>query len=78
MLRLLPMTDRDKDAEILALRRLAKENPSRGYRRLHGELLVPGVKVGASTVWEILKGGRHRPGARMELQYLGHLPPRPG
>ncbi|MGW7694382.1 integrase core domain-containing protein [Streptomyces asiaticus] len=39
---------------ILVLR-LAKENPSWGYRRLHGELLVLGVKVGASTVWEILK-----------------------
>lgn len=26
-----------------------------GYRRLHGELLVLGVKVAASTVWEILK-----------------------
>ena len=26
-----------------------------GYRRIHGELLVLGVKVAASTVWEILK-----------------------
>src|SRR6266487_435447 len=25
-----------------------------GYRRIHGELLLPGVKVAASTVWEIL------------------------
>jgi transposase len=30
-------------------------NPSWGYRRLHGELLVLGVKVAASTVWEILR-----------------------
>jgi putative transposase len=37
--------------------RLARENPSRGYRRLHGELLVLGVKVAASTVWEILQEG---------------------
>src|SRR5246127_3843545 len=26
-----------------------------GYRRVHGELLVLGVKVAASTVWEILR-----------------------
>jgi putative transposase len=37
----------------LALR-LAKENPSWGYRRIHGELLVLGLKVAASTVWQIL------------------------
>ncbi|MER7694508.1 integrase [Streptomyces sp. NPDC097610] len=35
--------------------RLAREIPMWGYRRLHGELLVLGVKVAASTVWEILK-----------------------
>jgi putative transposase len=34
--------------------RLVRENPSWGYRRVHGELLVLGVKVAASTVWEIL------------------------
>src|SRR5258706_8113038 len=39
---------------VLVLR-LARENPSWGYRRLHGELLVLGVKVAASTVWEILR-----------------------
>ena len=43
-----------RSIRILVLR-LAKENPSWGYRRLHGELLVLGVKVGASTVWEISK-----------------------
>lgn len=38
----------------LLVLRLARENGSWGYRRIHGELLVLGIKVAASTVWEIL------------------------
>ena len=29
--------------------------PAGGYRRIHGELLVLGIKTAASTVWEILQ-----------------------
>jgi len=35
--------------------RLARENPAWGYRGIHGELLVLGIKTAASTVWEILR-----------------------
>ncbi|GAA3942307.1 hypothetical protein GCM10023085_25100 [Actinomadura viridis] len=38
----------------LLVLRLVRENPSWGYRRVHGELPVLGVEVAASTVWEIL------------------------
>jgi putative transposase len=42
-----------RSIRVLVLR-LVRENPRCGYRRAHGELLVLGVKVAASTVWEIL------------------------
>src|SRR5450631_3887323 len=46
------------------VRRLACENPGWGYRRIHGELAGLGVKVAASTVWEILKASGIDPGRR--------------
>src|SRR5580704_7937704 len=47
-----PATRRNIRALVL---RLARENPGWGYRRIHGELAGMGVKIAASTAWEILK-----------------------
>ena len=35
--------------------RLAKENPTWGYRRIHGELATIGVRLAPSSVWAILR-----------------------
>jgi putative transposase len=43
---------------------LARENAEWGYRRIHGELAGLGVKVAASTVWEILKTNGFDPAPR--------------
>jgi putative transposase len=56
-----PATSRNIRALVL---RLARENPEWGYRRIHGELAGPGVKVAASTVWEILKNAGIDPAPR--------------
>ena len=56
-----PVTRRNIQALV---RRLARENPGWGYRRIHGELAGLGVKVAASTVWEILKASDIDPARR--------------
>jgi transposase len=62
-----PRTVRSIRALVL---RLAAENTSWGHRRVHGELLTLGIKVAASTVWEILRE------AGIDPARTG--PPRPG
>src|ERR1022692_4249974 len=56
-----PATRRNIKALVL---RLARENPEWGYRRIHGELAGLGVKVAASTAWEILKNAGIDPAPR--------------
>jgi putative transposase len=73
-LRLLPMSDTDKNIEIpirsikALVLRLVRENPSWGYRRVHGELAALGIKVAPSTVWEILKAAGVKPAPRRDRQ----------
>ncbi len=50
---------RGRPATVRSIRtlvlRLVAENPSWGYRRVHGELLTLGITVAASTVGEMLR-----------------------
>ena len=57
-----PATHRKVRSVVL---RLARENESWGYRRIHGELAGLGVTVAPSTVWQNLER-RHRSRARRE------------
>jgi putative transposase len=44
--------------------RLATENPTWGYRRVHGELASLGYQIGASTIWTILHSAGIDPSSR--------------
>jgi putative transposase len=57
-----PSTRRNIKALV---RRLARENPGWGYRRIHGEMAGLGVRVAASTVWEILRTSGLQPDRRL-------------
>jgi putative transposase len=47
---------------------MARDNPSWGYRRIHGELTGLGYKVAPSTVWQILKDAGIDPAPRRSGQ----------
>ena len=65
--------DTRRNIRALALR-LARENPDWGYRRIHGEMAGLGVKIAASTVWEILKNaGIDLTPRRADLTWLQFL-----
>jgi transposase len=46
--------------------RLARENESWGYRRIHGELAGLGITVAPSTVWQMLKSAGIDPAPRRD------------
>jgi putative transposase len=50
----------------LAVLRLARENESWGYRRIHGELAGLGITVASSTVWQILRDAGISPAPRRD------------
>ena len=58
-----PPTRRNVRSVVL---RLARENESWGYRRIHGELVALGIAVAPSTVWQILKDAGIGPAPRRD------------
>jgi len=60
-----PPTRRSVHALVL---RLARENSSWGYRRIHGEMAALGIKVAPSTVWEILQRNGIEPAPQRDHQ----------
>jgi putative transposase len=60
-----PPTIRSTQTLVL---RIARENPSWGYRRIHGELATLAIKIAPSTVWEILRTHGIDPAPRRDQQ----------
>jgi putative transposase len=60
--------------------RLARENPTWGYRRVHGELCRLGYKgrIGASTVWTILQRAGVDPAPKRSAVSWRQFPPGSG
>jgi putative transposase len=58
-----PATHRKVRSAVL---RLARENESWGYRRIHGEPAGLGIAVAPSTVWQILKNAGISPAPRRD------------
>src|SRR5690349_17212060 len=58
-----PATHRKVRSAVL---RLARENESWGYRRIHGDLAGLGITVAPSTVWQILKDAGISPAPRRD------------
>jgi hypothetical protein len=56
---------------LALVKRLAVGNPGWGYRRIHGELLHLGYRIGASTVWALLMAHGLDPAPRPWLRSTG-------
>jgi putative transposase len=68
-----PVTGEIRDLVL----RLARENSTWGYRRVHGELCRLGYRVGAGTVWTILHRAGVDPAPHRSSLTLGAVSARP-